>query len=120
MIVGAVAAVGGMLYWAFRPKPILVEIGTVTEGPLQAVVEEDGRTRVRDRYVVSAPLSGRVLRLSVRAGDQVKTGGPVATLLPSLPPLLDPRTRRELEERVGAAEAGMQEASSVWSAPRHR
>jgi HlyD family secretion protein len=111
VIVGAVAAVGGVLYWAFRPKPILVEIGTVTEGPLQAVVEEDGRTRVRDRYVVSAPLSGRVLRLSVRAGDQVKTGGPVATLLPSLPPLLDPRTRRELEERVGAAEAGMQEAS---------
>ena len=111
VIVGAVAAVGGVLYWAFRPKPILVETGTVTEGPLQAVVEEDGRTRVRDRYVVSAPLSGRVLRLSVKAGDQVKTGGPVATLLPSLPPLLDPRTRRELEERVGAAEAGMQEAS---------
>jgi HlyD family secretion protein len=108
----AVAAFGGVLYWAFRPKPVLVEVGTVTEGPFRATLEEDGRTRVRDRYVVSTPLAGRVLRLNVRAGDPVKADGPIATLLPSFPQLLDPRTRRELEERVGAAEAAIEEADA--------
>lgn len=107
-----VATLGGAIYWAFRPKPILVEIGTVTEGPFRATVEEDGRTRVRDRYVVSAPLAGRLLRIEVKAGDPVEANRRVATLLPSLPQLLDPRTRRELEERVGAAEATIQEADA--------
>ncbi|WP_414470974.1 efflux RND transporter periplasmic adaptor subunit [Microvirga sp. M2] len=113
LVAVAVAAVlGGALYWAFRPKPVLVEIGTVTEGPFRATVEEDGRTRVRDRYVVSAPLAGRLLRLEVKAGDPVEANSRVANLLPSLPQLLDPRTRRELEERVGAAEATIHEADA--------
>jgi HlyD family secretion protein len=107
-----VAVLGGALYWAFRPKPIVVETGTVTEGAFRATVEEDGRTRVRDRYVVSSPLAGRLLRLAVKAGDPVEANSRVATLLPSLPQLLDPRTRRELEERVGAAEATIQEADA--------
>ena len=106
------AMLGGVIYWAFRPKPVLVETGTVTEGPFRATVEEDGRTRIRDRYVVSAPLAGRLLRLEIKAGDPVEANGRVATLLPSLPQLLDPRTRRELEERVGAAEATIQEADA--------
>ncbi len=107
-----VAVLGGTLFWAFRPKPVLVEIGTVTEGPFRATTEEDGRTRVRDRYVISAPLAGRLLRLEVKAGDPVEVNGRIATLLPSLPQLLDPRTRRELEERMGAAEAAIQEADA--------
>jgi len=110
--VAMAAVLGGTLYWAFRPKPVLVETGTVTEGPFRATVEEDGRTRVRDRYVVSAPLAGRLLRLAVKAGDPVEANQRVAILLPSLPQLLDPRTRRELEERVGAAEATIQEADA--------
>jgi HlyD family secretion protein len=73
-------------------------------------VEEDGRTRIRDRFVVSTPLSGRVLRSTLKAGDAVTAGATVATVVPSLPPLIEARTRRELEERVGAAEATAQEA----------
>ena len=110
--VALLAVLGGAIYWAFRPKPIPVEISSVTEGPFRATVEEDGRTRVRDRYVVSAPLAGRMLRVEIKAGDPVKANGRVATLMPSLPQLLDPRTRRELEERVGAAEATIQEADA--------
>ncbi|WP_457089863.1 efflux RND transporter periplasmic adaptor subunit [Microvirga sp. P5_D2] len=110
--VALLAVLGGAIYWAFRPKPIPVEISSVTEGPFRATMEEDGRTRVRDRYVVSAPLAGRLLRVEIKAGDPVKANGRVATLMPSLPQLLDPRTRRELEERVGAAEATIQEADA--------
>jgi HlyD family secretion protein len=110
LLAALVALLGGAVAWAFRQKPVEVEVGSVSEGPFRATVEEDGRTRVRERYVVSVPLAGRVLRLGVKAGDAVEANGRVATLLPSLPQLLDPRTRRELEERVGAAEATIEEA----------
>ncbi len=106
-----IGAVGGLVVWAYRPSPIGVEVGEVRTGTFVAVVEEDGRTRVRDRYVVSSPLAGRLRRPAVRAGDTVSAGTSLATLLPSLPPLLEARTRQELGERVGAAEAGLQEAT---------
>lgn len=108
----AAAAVAGVLAWAFRSRPVPVETGVVTTGTFRATVEEDGRTRLRNRYVISAPLAGRVLRSGLKVGDPVARGGVVATLLPSLPPLLEARTRRELEERVGAAEAGVLEAQA--------
>lgn len=111
-LIAVAVVLGGGAYWAFRPRPVMVETAVVAEGPFRAIVEEDGRTRIRDRYVVSAPLAGRLLRLELKAGDPVEANGRVATLLPSLPQLLDPRTRRELEERVGAAEATIQEADA--------
>ncbi|WP_198368970.1 efflux RND transporter periplasmic adaptor subunit [Roseomonas rosulenta] len=79
-------------------------------GRFEAVVEEDGRTRVRERYVVSAPVAGRVLRLGVRAGDTVGRGDLVAEILAAPSALLSPRARREAEERAGAAEAMLQQA----------
>jgi HlyD family secretion protein len=97
-------------FLAFRPKPILVETEQVSRGRFEAVVEEDGRTRLRDRYVVSAPLTGRVLRLGVRAGDAVARGDLVAEILAAPSALLSPRARREIEERIGAAEAMLQQA----------
>lgn len=106
------AALGGGLFLAFRPKPIAVDTATVTRGRFVATVEDDGRTRVHDRYVVAAPLTGRVLRLPVRTGDVVSQDQVVATILPSLPALLDPKARRELEERIGAAEAVIAETSA--------
>jgi HlyD family secretion protein len=108
----AAAAALAALAWALRPKPVMVETGEVTRDVFRATVEEDGRTRIRNRYVVSAPLAGRVLRSGLKAGDVVKQGAVVATLLPSLSPLLEARTRRELEERVGGAEATMQESQA--------
>lgn len=112
--------IGGLLalallaaYWLLRPRPILVEVAPVTEQPFTMIVEEDGRTRVRDRFVVSAPLAGRVPRSTLRAGDVVKAGQSLATITPYIAPLLDPRVQEELKERVGAAEAALEEAKAL-------
>jgi HlyD family secretion protein len=71
----------------------------------EQTVVDDGKTRVRDRYVVSAPLAGRVERITLDAGDTVRLGQAVALLTPTVPAFLDARTERELRERIGAAEA---------------
>lgn len=108
---GAVAALLA-LAWAFSPRPLEVETGTVTQGPFEATVDEDARTRLRDRYVVSAPLSGRLDRVVLREGDAVAAGDVVATLTPSLSPLLDERSLRELRARVEGARASVERSSA--------
>lgn len=101
------------LYWLLLPQPVLVETADVVTTTFQDTIEEDGRTRVRDRYMVSAPLSGRVQRLMLKAGDVVQTGQRLATIMPPVSPLLDSRVRQELEAQVGAAEAGVEEAAAL-------
>jgi HlyD family secretion protein len=110
LVAAAVLLAAGGAFLAFRPRPILVETEQVTRGRFEAVVEEDGQTRVRNRYVVSAPVAGRVLRLTARPGDTVRRDDPVALILAAPSALLSPRARREAEERVGAAEAMLQQA----------
>jgi HlyD family secretion protein len=99
------AALAALVAWALRPQPVMVETAKVTRGTFEQAVSDDGKTRVRERYVVSAPLAGRVERIELKAGDPVKEGQVVAVLTPSMPAFLDARTVRELEARVGAAEA---------------
>jgi HlyD family secretion protein len=106
----AVALVIAAFAWAFRPQPIPVETVEVRRGLFEQTIEEDGKTRVRDRYVVSAPVAGRLDRLSLKAGDPVRAGVTVAVLSPSAPSMIDARTARELAERAGAAEAGVAQA----------
>jgi HlyD family secretion protein len=102
-IVIVLALVG---YWAFRPRPVPADFGAVERGSLQVTVEDEGRTRVRDRFVVSAPVPGRMQRIELEPGDAVTAGETVlARFLPTDPALLDVRTRGELEARVRAAEA---------------
>ncbi|WP_292269451.1 HlyD family efflux transporter periplasmic adaptor subunit [Mesorhizobium sp.] len=101
------------LYWLLMPQPVLVETAKVVAATFQDTIEEDGRTRVRDRYLISAPLSGRVQRLMLKAGDVVHTGQKLATITPPVSPLLDTRVRQELEAQVGAAEAGLEEAEAL-------
>jgi HlyD family secretion protein len=114
VIVAGVLALGFLAtYWILRPRAILVEVAPVVEQRFTVIVEEDGRTRVRDRFVLSAPLSGRVPRSTLRAGDAVKVGQTLTTITPNISPLLDPRVRQELEERVGAAEAAVEEATAL-------
>lgn len=91
--------------WALRPQPVVVEVAQVTKGAFEQAVSDDGKTRVRERYVVSAPLAGKVERIRLKAGDPVKADQVVAVLRPAAPAFLDARTARELEARVGAAEA---------------
>lgn len=112
LIVAAVAAVLLVLVvLALRPAPVPVDVAVVSRGPLEVTLEEDGETRVRNRYVISAPLSGRVLRIRLEPGDRVSAGETVlATFLPNPPSLLDARTRAELQARVSAAEAALNRA----------
>jgi HlyD family secretion protein len=100
----AIALLGGLVM-AFRPQPVTVEVAEVTRGLFEQVIEDDGKTRVRERYVVSAPLAGKLQRITLKAGDSVTAGMVLAVIDPSSPALLDVRTERELTERVGAAEA---------------
>lgn len=105
-------AVAAALFFAFRPKLVLVEIAEVTEGDFRAIVEEDGKTRVRNRYVVAAPVSGRLLRVSAKAGDEVAANSTIAWIGPAWPTVLDPRAKHEAEQRGGAAEAAVAEAAA--------
>ncbi len=104
----AFAVAGALaLAWAFSPRTLLVETATVERGAFEQTIDEDGKTRVRERYVVSAPLAGRVQRIPLKAGDPVAPGQVIALFNPAAPPLLDARVERELQERVGAAEASL-------------
>lgn len=103
-----VAAIG----YAFLPKPIPVESASVRRGPIQVTIDHEGRTRVKERYVVSASLSGRLLRVELHPGDPIKAKETVlASILPADPALLDPRARAEAEARVKAAEAAEHRAT---------
>jgi len=96
-----------LLVWAFMPTPTEVEVATVTQGRFERAVQEDGKTRVRDRYVVSTPLAGRVARIQLKQGDTVERAATVATLWPVPPALLDERSRAEQVARVGALQAAV-------------
>jgi HlyD family secretion protein len=101
----AAVAVAAALAWGLRPRPIQVDAATVTRGTFLKTVDEDGKTRVRERYVVSAPITGHLLRIALEVGDAVEPGTLLATLVPPSPALIDVRTEEELQQRVGAAEA---------------
>jgi HlyD family secretion protein len=105
------AAVLALMAWAFAPRPVPVEVATVDRGPFETTIDEEGRTRVRDRYVVAAPLSGALARITLQAGDRVRAGEPVAALSPADAPLLDARTRRETAARLAAAGDNVQRSA---------
>jgi HlyD family secretion protein len=108
---GSLAAVLA-LAWAFAPRPVQVEVAVVTQGRFEATIDEDGKTRLRDRYVVSAPLAGRLDRVTLREGDAVQAGAIVATLTPVLSPMLDERTLRELQARLEVVQANVQRVNA--------
>lgn len=113
-VLGVVVACGAAgLVYAWIPKPIPVESETARRGPLRVTVDEDGRTRVKDRYVVSAPLAGRVARIELRAGDPVAKGTILARILPADTPLVDPRTHAMADARVASANAAVLQSRST-------
>lgn len=107
-----VLALGGALVYAFLPQPVVADFGQVQRGRLEVAVEEDGKTRIRDRYIVSSPLVGKLRRVKWRAGDQIASGELVAVVEPTDPTLLDARTIAQSEARVHAAEASLEEAAA--------
>jgi HlyD family secretion protein len=88
-----------------------VTVARAARGPMQVTVDEDGETRVRDRFTISAPVSGRVQRIEIEPGDPVVRGTTVlARITPAAAPLLDPRTSGELKAAVDAATATVGQA----------
>jgi HlyD family secretion protein len=101
----ALLVLAALVAWALQPQPIAVESAPVVRGPFEQTIVDDGKTRVRDRYVIAAPLAGRAERIRLEPGDAVRQGETVALLTPTAPAFLDARTARELQERIGAAQA---------------
>lgn len=107
LVVGAAAVLGAL---ALRPEPVLVDAAEAVVAPLTVSIQESGRTRVKDRYVVSAPTTGRLSRLWLEPGDAVTEGDTLAEISPSPSPLIDQRTRSEAEARLGAARSALGQA----------
>lgn len=105
IVILAVAAIG----FAMRPKPIVVDTALVSKAALEATVDADGRTRVRQRYVVVAPVAGRVERITRVEGSAVRVGDVVARVTP-LP--LDPQATLQARARIDAGEALALEAGA--------
>jgi len=108
---GAIGTVA-LLAWAFAPRPLEVEVATVTQGRFETTIDEDGKTRLRERYVVSAPLAGLLTRIGLREGDAVEANAVVATLTPVLSSMLDERSLREQQLRVQITEAQVQRVNA--------
>jgi HlyD family secretion protein len=108
---GAALAVG-LLAWAFTPNPVAVETAAIVTGRYEQSIEEDGRTRLKDRYTVSAPVASRVMRITLREGDPVRAGDPVAVLLPVMSAMVDERSSREAAARYEAAKANVLRATA--------
>jgi HlyD family secretion protein len=112
-------ALGLLGYWATRPEPVLVDVGTVARGPLRVTLDQEGHTRARQTYVVSAPVGGRLLRIALEPGDPVSAGRTeVARIVPATAPLLDERARTTAEARVRTAEAAVRQAEAALAEAR--
>ncbi len=106
-------ALAALLVYGFWPEPVEVDIVHVTKSSLDVTVNDDGETRIREKYIVSAPVAGKLLRVQLHAGDVVKQGvTELAHILPSDPELLDARTRAETEARLRASEALVQQTQA--------
>lgn len=95
-----------VLAWLFRPQPVPVDLATVERGPLLVSVSDDGETRVRDVFAVSAPIPGLMRRIELEVGDPVEAQRTViARIEPSDPAFLDPRSEAEARAARDAAAA---------------
>ena len=99
--------VGSLVGVALWPRAIVVDLAAVGRGPLVLTVDEEGQTRVRERFVVAAPVTGRILRIELEPGDRVSRGDIIARLQPEPPALLDARTRAEAIAAVESAQASL-------------
>jgi HlyD family secretion protein len=98
----------GFFAYAFWPRSTVVDLAEVSRGPLRVTVSDEGQTRIRDIFTLSAPVNGRLLRVERHAGDAVTGGNTVvAQLEPVDPSFLDIRTRAQAESAVKAAEAAL-------------
>ena len=111
---GVLALVAVLVAWGlfqgFRPQPVEVDLGTARRAPLRVSVEQEGRTRVVDRYVVTAPVNGYARRVRLEVGDVIERRATLVELEPVRAEVLDPRRRAEAEAHIAAAGAGVSAA----------
>ena len=117
LAVAVAAVLAATLTAAFWPRPTMVDLGEATRGPMMVTIDEEGRTRVAEAYVVSTPVAGRLQRVQVDPGDPVTRGETiVAHMLPTNPAALDVRTREQAQAAVQAAEAALRVARADLNA----
>ncbi len=115
-VVALVVAAG--LVWGFWPRPVKVEIAQVVRQPMDVSVEEEGRTRVKERYELYAPVAGYLRRIELEPGDAIESGQVLVELEPLRSTVLDPRSRAEAEARVRAARSALERARSEMERAR--
>ena len=106
-LLGFCALVVLAIVWGFMPQPVPVETAAVVRGPLQVTVEEEGKTRVVDHFVISAPVAGFLRRIELDVGDSVKRGQELLTLDPLRSTVLDPRARAKAQASVRTTQAAL-------------
>ncbi len=113
VIVVATLLIGAGLAWALWPRPVEVETAKVERGSFDVVVEEEGQSRIREVFTVSAPVSGQLQRLSLHAGDRVLADQTIVAIIkPAGPGLLDERSRRMAEATAETARAAVEFAAT--------
>jgi HlyD family secretion protein len=114
-----VALLVSAVAWGLWPKPVWIETGVIVRSPLTVRVSEEGKTRVRNRYVVAAPVAGNMRRVPLKPGDAVEAGKTVLTMIePVAAPLLDPRARVQAEAVVSMREASRKQTAESLAALR--
>ncbi len=117
--IAGVTLLAAALTWFAWPRPVLVDLAIVAKGPIEVTVDDDGKTNVRHVYTVSAPVAGKLLRIShpagengpsLHVGDEVVANQTIVALMqPTLPGFIDVRSRDQLEAEVLAADAAIQQ-----------
>ncbi len=111
------AVVVGAVVFGLKPKPVEVETGVVARAPLTVRVSEEGKTRIRNRYTIAAPVAGRLRRVPLKPGDEVKANETILTTIePVVSPLLEPRERAQAEAVVAGREATRERAAQALQA----
>jgi HlyD family secretion protein len=118
ILLAALAAAA--IVWGLRPQPVPVEAATVERKPLQVTIEQEGRTHLRDRFLIFAPLSGIMQRIPHKEGATLPAGALITRIAAPLPLVLDARTREQAEARVRVAEAASAAAQTRIAAQREQ
>lgn len=111
-------AVAGAIAYGFMPKPVPSEFARAVRGDLRVTIDEEARTRVKDRFTVSSPLAGVLTRITLKVGDQLEVGSRIAELRPSRPLLLDARSKAQAEANIKSAEATLKQAQAALDAAK--
>jgi HlyD family secretion protein len=108
LVVALLIAAGVVML--FRPSPIPVQIVQVQRGPLQEIVEEEGKARMHDHFIVAATVNGTLKRVDLHAGDHVRAGQTLAWFDPAP---IEPRLTAVLEARLKSTRAAQQQAEAL-------